>query len=204
MALEGLSVAGSRGAYKFHAMSASANIADVSVDSPTFSTVSVSPDVRAQLPTGAIVLVCTYDAGLANPMPGDVSVSVLPQVNSAQSGKELVAAVGSKLSDEDVRPLTDRVIVQESRPKPYRIVATVEPEMGPDADVVMDTARKRLNATVAELRKLAGGAPRSAIYSALHAPGVRRVVLVEPTEDFVCDPRHHPDCSEIKISRGQL
>lgn len=202
MALEGLSVAGSRGAYLFHTLSASAMLADASVDSPTFVAAEVPADVRAQLPAGAIVLVCSYDAGLTNPLPGDVSIAVLPTTTSTLPTATLVQTAQAALSDDDVRPLTDRPRVQAGTAATYQVVASIEPENGPDADIVLATARSRLDAAIAAARKLGGQLPRSAIYAALHAPGARRVTLAEPAGDIVCDLRHYPDCTAIQLTRG--
>lgn len=202
MALEGLSVAGSRGAYLFHTLSASAQLADASVDSPTFAAAEVPDAVRAQLPAGAIVLVCSYDAGLANPLPGDVSIAVLPTSTSTLPAATLVQTAQAALSDDDVRPLTDRPRVIAGIAKPYQVVASIEPENGPDADIVLAAARTRLDSAIAAARRLGGELPRSAIYAALHAPGARRVMLPEPAADIVCDLRHYPDCIAIQLTRG--
>ena len=104
MAFDALSVAGSRGAYVFHTLSAAAGIADVSVASPQFDCVVPVPDsVRAQLPAGAFVLACTDSAGLEAPMPGDVAITVLAAADSPQSSAELVGRARHALSAEDVR-----------------------------------------------------------------------------------------------------
>lgn len=202
MALEGLSVAGSRGAYLFHTLSASAMLADASVDAPTFVAANVSATVRAQLPAGAIVLVCSYDAGLVDALPGDVSIAVLPAATSPLPVATLVQTAQTALSDDDVRPLTDHPRVQAGIATPYQVVAFVEPENGPDADLVLAAARTRLDAAIAAARKLGGQLPRSAIYAALHAPGTHRVTLSEPAGDILCDLRHYPDCTAILLTRG--
>lgn len=199
--LDALSSAGSRGAYEFHALTASASVGDVSVDSPTFKAADVSAAVRAQLPAGAIVLVCDYAAGLTNPLPGDVSLAILPVLDSPVQPETLLTMVTSALSDEDVRPITDRPRSQLGQPVPYRIVATLELERGPDRDVVGKAARESLNAAIAAARKLEGELALSAIYGALHVTGVKRVVLTEPTTDIVCDKRHHPECTGITLNQ---
>ncbi|WP_337881765.1 baseplate assembly protein [Chromobacterium haemolyticum] len=199
MALEGLSVAGSRGAYLFHTLSASADIADASVDSPTFELAELPADLRQRLPAGAIVLTCNYSAGLDKPLPGDVAVAVLPKPG-AEAGP-LLERAGQALSAEDVRPLTDRPRLLPGQPQPFIVVATIEPENGPDADVVLSNARQKLDAALAAARRLAGEMPRSAIFAALHVPGVRRVELTQPADDIRCDLRHYPDCRSIELTR---
>ncbi|WP_289141154.1 baseplate J/gp47 family protein [uncultured Pseudomonas sp.] len=200
LSLEGLSVAGSRGAYEFHGLSASANVANVSVDSPTFIGVEVNAALRAQLPPGAIVVVCDYDAGLQDPLPGDVSLAVLPTLESAEPGDELVNTVLRVLSAEDVRPLTDRPRAQLGKPTSYQVIADLELESGPDPAVVLSASRAGLDAAIAEARSLEGQLPLSALYAALHVSGVRRVRLTSPVADVVCDKRHYPSCTNILLT----
>lgn len=200
LSLEALSVAGSRGAYEFHGLSASAHVASVSVDSPTFKGVQVSAALQAQLPPGAIVLVCNYEAGLFQPLPGDVSLAVLPRIDSPEPGDELVRTVQAALSAEDVRPLTDRPRVQLGEPTPFKVEATLELQAGPDPDVVQAAVRMSLDKAIAEARRLEGQLPMSAIYAALHVTGVSRVKLIQPVADVTSDKRHFPSCSGIELT----
>lgn len=199
LSLEALSVAGSSGAYEYHALSASADLVHVSVDSPRFSGVPVPAAVKAQLPAGAIVVVCDYDAGLANPLPGDVSLAVLAGTSSTMPEEQLVATVLKALSAEDVRPVTDRPRVQGGIPTDFKVEAVLWVENGPDPDVVLAAARKSLDAAIAEARRLEGQLPVSAIYAALHVTGISRVDLVKPVEGVVCDKRHYPRATAIAL-----
>ncbi|WP_033696780.1 baseplate J/gp47 family protein [Pseudomonas capeferrum] len=200
LSLEALSVAGSSGAYEYHAMSSSAELVHVSVDSPRFSGVAVPAAVKAQLPAGAIVVVCDYDAGLANPLPGDVSLAVLPRPNSTVPEVQLVSIVLKALSAEDVRPVTDRPRAQVGIPTDFKVEAVLWVEDGPDPDVVLATARASLDTTIAASRRLEGKLPVSAIYAALHVTGISRVDLVQPVEGVVCDKRHYPRATSIDLT----
>ncbi len=200
LSLEALSVAGSRGAYEFHSLSASASIGSVSVDSPTFQAVQVAPALQAQLPAGAIILVCDYPAGLSNPLPGDVSLCVLPRSNSQIPAPDLVNLVQKALSADDVRPITDRPRTLAGQATDFKVVATLEIEPGPDPVVVTAASRAKLDAAIAEARQLEGQLPVSAIYAALHVSGVRRVRLTSPTADVTCDKRHYPNCLSITLA----
>lgn len=200
LSLEALSVAGSRGAYEYHALSASAELANVSVDSPRFSGVEVDAAVRALLPDGAIVVVCDYDAGLANPLPGDVSLAILPRLDSTTPPAQLVATAQAALSAESVRPVTDRPRVQIGAPIDVRIQAVLHVNAGPDPAVVQAAARKGLDAAIAKARSLEGQLTLSAIYAALHVTGISQVDLVHPTAGIVCDKRHYPNCTSITLT----
>lgn len=200
LSLEALSVAGSSGAYEFHGLSASAELTHVSVDSPRFVGVELAPAVRAQLPAGAIVVVCDYDAGLASPLPGDVSLAILPSSTSTTPVAQLVATVKAALSAEDVRPITDRPRVAAGMPTDFKVEAELQIEDGPDPDVVKSTAKAGLSAAIAEARRLQGQLPLSAIYAALHVTGIRSVILKHPAAGVACDKRHYPNCTSIALT----
>ncbi len=203
MALEGLTVAGSRGAYHFHALSAHAQIADASIDSPTFAALEVDATVRAMLPAGAIVVVCTYDAGLTEPLPGDVTVTVLARPDASLGVHELVQITETALSADEVRPLTDRPRVIAGLPLDFRIDAVIEFEAGPDHTLALSTAKDQLLTMLTGRRRLGATLPRSAVFAALHVPGVRRVKLEQPAADVLTDLRHFPNCVDVKIAVRQ-
>ncbi|MCX2689614.1 baseplate J/gp47 family protein [Pseudomonas sp. DCB_CB] len=200
LSLEALSVAGSSGAYEYHGLTASAELVNVSVDSPRFSGVPVPAAVKAQLPDGAIVVVCDYDAGLDKPLPGDVSLAILPRLASTALPADLVVTVQAALSAESVRPITDRPRVQVGAPTDFKVQAVLHVEAGPDPAVVKATARKRLDAAIAESRRLEGQLPLSAIYAALHVKGISQVDLVYPAAGIACDKRHYPNCTSITLT----
>ena len=200
LSLEALSVAGSRGAYEYHALSASAELVHVSVDSPRFSGVAVPAAVKSQLPAGAIVVVCDYDAGLPNPLPGDVSLALLAGPTSTMSEAQLVATVLKAVSAEDVRPVTDRPRAQVGIPSDFQVEAVLWVEDGPDPDVVLAAARASLDKAIATARRLEGQLPVSAAYAALHVTGISRVDLVKPVEGVVCDKRHYPRATSIVLT----
>ena len=203
MALEGLTVAGSRGAYHFHALSAHAQIADASIDSPTFTAIEVDAAVRAMLPPRSIVLVCTDEAGLTEPLPGDVAVAILPRPDASLSADELVRITETALSADEVRPLTDRPRVIAGQPQDLQIGAVIEFEAGPDHALALSTAKERLRTMLNDRRRLGATLPRSAVFAALHVPGVRRVKLEQPAADVFTDLRHFPNCVDVKIAVHQ-
>ena len=200
LSLEALSVAGSSGSYEYHALSATPEVVNVSVDSPRFSGVALSAAVKAQLPPGAIVVTCDYDAGLANPLPGDVSLAILPSPVSTTLPALLVATVQAALSAESVRPVTDRPRVQAGAANDFKVQAVLYVEAGPDPAVVKASSLKSLNAAIAEARRLEGQLPLSAIYAALHVTGISQVDLVQPSAGIACDKRHYPNCTSVSLT----
>lgn len=145
MAWEGLSTAGPRNSYVFHARSADGLVADATADSP-------SP----------AVVVVTIQGAL-----GDGSVD-----------QALIDSVAAYLSDDDRRPVADRLTVQGAEVLPYSVDATLYlSTVGPEAEPIRAAAEAKLDAYVNQRRRLGVEVSESAIHAALHAEGVTKVVL---------------------------
>jgi len=169
MAWEGLSTAGPRHAYIFHARSADGRIADATAESP-------SP---------AVVVVTVQ--GLL----GDGSVS-----------PELLAIVNAYLSDEDRRPVGDRLTVQSAQVLPYAVTAVLHlATTGPEAEPIRAAAEARLSAYVQQRRRLGVEVTESAIHAALHVEGVRKVSL-QGWADITPTTAQAAYCTGITVSIG--
>ncbi|WP_427184843.1 baseplate J/gp47 family protein [Bordetella bronchialis] len=168
LAWEGLSTAGPRGAYEFHARSAHGQIADVT---------AVSPE------------------------PCDILVSVLSRENDGTASAEVLTAVRAALSDEDVRPMGDRVTVQSSRITPYTVKAVLYMKGdGPGRDVALAAARAGCEAYVYRTRRQGVSVWRSAITASLHVEGVDHLDLIEPAADIVLDRTQAGTCMGVDIA----
>lgn len=168
LAFEGLSVAGPRSAYVFHALSAHADVADVSVISPS---------------------------------PANVTVTVLSRTGKGTASEELLTAVRTKLNDENIRPIADRVTVQSATITDYQIRAKLHMYRGPEYEPVQAAARVQLEKYVQDRRRLGRDITLSGIYSALHIEGVQRVELVQPTRDIILDKHQAGHCTNITLER---
>jgi phage-related baseplate assembly protein len=153
MAFEGITVAGSEGAYIFHSLSADGEVKDV---------------------------------GISSPLPGEVLVSVLSRTGDGTADSALIATVNAALNAKEVRPLTDNVTVQSATILSYSITASIKVYEGPDAQLILDTAMENAKALVEEQHKVGHDIIRSAIFAALHVPGVHSVELTSPVADIVC------------------
>ena len=144
------------------------------------------------------------DAGVSSTeTPGEVLVAILPADPDANHAA-LVAAVKERLNGEDVRPLTDRVIVQAATPEIYTVKASLYFESGPDASVVMEKARDALDALIITNRRVGRSIPLSAIYAALHQSGVSRVQLHEPKADILISKTQFPSGAAPVLVVGDL
>lgn len=166
LAFEGMSVAGPRSAYVFHALSAHPLVADVSV---------VSPE------------------------PAQVLVTILSREGQGTAKEEILNAVRTKLNDENIRPIGDRVTVQSAVIQPYQIHAKLHLYSGPEYEPIKAAALKQLTAYTEEKRRLGRDISLSGIYAALHLEGVQRVELVQPTQDLVLPSSKSGYCTNINL-----
>lgn len=65
------------------------------------------------------------DIGVLSPEPGQVEVTVLSTESTGVADAALQATVFAALNDDDVRPLTDRVVVQSATVVAYNLVASL-------------------------------------------------------------------------------
>lgn len=168
-AFEGLSIAGPRDAYVFHAMSADGRVADARVGSPS---------------------------------PAIVEVSILSRIGDGVASEDLLEVVRKALSDEDVRPLGDRVIVRSAGLIGYRIEAVLYLYPGPEIELILAEARSSLDRYINTQRRLGRDIRRSAIHAALHVSRVQRVELVHPVEDVVVLDHQAANCTGFSVAFG--
>lgn len=139
------------------------------------------------------------DASATSPVPGQVVVTILSREDEGEASPALLATVAAHVSDESRRPLTDEVIVQGAAIVPFTIAAELTTFAGPDGGLVLEEALRRVNAYAAEVHRLGRDVTRSAIFAALHAEGVQRVVLNQPATDIVISRLQAPWCTGISV-----
>ena len=169
LALEGFTTAGPRGSYIFWGLTASAEVKDIGVESPT---------------------------------PGQVLVTVLSADGTGVAGADLVTTVEETLNGEDVRPLTDQVVVQPATVIDYTLDAVLTLYDGPDAELVRSNAEEKALAFVEEHHRLGHDINISGLHAALHQPGVQRVDLVSPAADIVVGSNEAAHCGAVAVAVG--
>lgn len=133
-----------------------------------------------------------YHVMAASPLIADCGVTVLyrgtPQVqveltvlgvDDILPDAVLAAATKAVLAD-NVKLLTDTVILRPAVPVPYKVTATLGLLPGPDPASVSASVTTAVSATAAKYRRLAGGLPASAITAALQQPLVDSVDAMSP------------------------
>lgn len=157
-----------------------------SVGAYTFHALSASSDIKS--------------VSVKSPNPGEVLVTILSKTGNGTASEELIDAVLEKLSEEDVRPLTDNVSVQSAAIVNYLVEAVITVYSGPSSAVVETEARADLNKFLDERHAIGKLVALSGIYDALHVDGVKKVQLVHPTSDVVTNDEQAAYCNNITIS----
>lgn len=203
MAPAGFSVAGPAGAYLFHALSASSDVLDVSVDAP-------DPD---DIKTAVITLLVDHsvDASVIAAMqamldaanwPGTVIVTVLSRTGNGAAPQATLDAVSTKLNSDSIRPLTDYVITQSAEIVDFSVDATVYCYDGPDRALLLAMGREQLDAYIEESKRLDRDITPSGINKALRPDGVQNVVIRQPPGPVPISIFQAPHCIAINIVDG--
>lgn len=169
MAWEGLSTAGPRNSYIFHARAADGRVADATAESPS---------------------------------PAVAVVTVQSLLGDGTASADLLALVKTYLSDEDRRPVGDRLLVQGAQILNYQVKAQLFLlSSGPESEPILAAAEQRLLAYVHQRRRLGMEVSESALHAALHVEGVRKVEL-EGWVDIVATKAQAPFCTKVTVTRG--
>lgn len=132
--------------------------------------------------------------------PGYVEVYVLASDGDGTPGDDLLAVVGSALSPDDVRPLTDYVTVKSPEILSYSVDATLVISPGPDTDTVVAAARDALETYTASVHKIETDVSLAGIYAALKQAGVDDVILRAPTATLTVGVGQAAWCESVTIS----
>ncbi|MDR6152191.1 phage-related baseplate assembly protein [Acidovorax delafieldii] len=181
-----LAAAGPADAYRQHAMGVSADIRDVQVFSEAPGRVTVTVLAPKMVPAaGADATQAAAGLALFGPAPSGHVHIIQP------NDGPLLQAVLHALSAEDVRPLTDAVVVRAPRLVPFAVAAVVEVLPGPDATLVLQRRRAALQTYLASCQTQGTDVTRAGIVAALVEPGVKDVRLAQPT-------------ANVNVSQGEI
>lgn len=142
------------------------------------------------------------DISAVSPTPASVTVSVLSREGNGTASPALLDIVARALNDEKVRPVADRVTVQTAQIVPYEIAATLYMYPGPESEPVRQASEQKLQAYIADQRRLGRDIRLSAIYAALHVEGVQRVELSQPLADMTLNDSQASWCAGYTITVG--
>lgn len=144
------------------------------------------------------------DAKAFSPSPACVTVTVLSRDGDGTADQALLDKVTATLSDEDTRPVADRLTVQSASIVSYNVVATLHYYPGPEADPIRRAAIARLQAYINAQHRIGRGVYLSAIDAALSVEGVEHVVINEPKADLVLDKTQASWCAAPQVTLAAM
>ncbi|HZS80432.1 MAG TPA: baseplate J/gp47 family protein [Herbaspirillum sp.] len=140
------------------------------------------------------------DARAASPAPCEVVIAVLSTEGDGTADQALLDAITAALRHEDIRPIGDLVTVQSAEVIPYEIVAEIYVPPGPESSIISDAAIQRAQDETEKKRPLGRGVYRSKLDAVLHAEGVIKVNLIEPSTDIVLTSQQAAYCTNITVT----
>ena len=144
------------------------------------------------------------DATAESPSPAVVVVTVQGLTGDGSVDQTLLNVVRQYLSDDDRRPVADRLTVQSATVLPYQVDAVIYlATTGPEAEPIREAAQARLVTFISQRRRLGVEISESAIHAALHVEGVRKVVLNNWT-DITPSEAEAAYCTGYSVAVGAL
>jgi phage-related baseplate assembly protein len=140
------------------------------------------------------------DVSVQSPQAGDVLITVLSRTGDGTASAGLLTAVEDALSDEDVRPLNDTVIVQGATIVNYTIEAELEIYKGPDPEVVLAAAQAAAEQYAADAHRCGRDVTLSGVDGALQRPGVHKVNRTSPAAELTISKSEASYCTAINLT----
>ncbi|WP_027818841.1 baseplate J/gp47 family protein [Paraburkholderia bannensis] len=144
------------------------------------------------------------DASATSPTPCQVVVTVLSRSGngSIQNGDGILDAVRAALTADDVRPLTDEVIVQGAQINEWKVDATLIFFAGPDRSVALAAAQKAMAKYAADMHRLGMEITLDGVYAAARQAGVQKVILRSPLANMPSTKLQAPYCTSVNLIDG--
>lgn len=142
------------------------------------------------------------DAKATSPSPAYVVVTLLSTDGDGTASQDIIDTVEAALSDEDTRPVGDRLTVQSATIVNYQVDATLYVYPGPEQEPILQAAQAALNEYIGIQRRIGRDIRISALHAALHVEGVQRVELASPVADVVLDDTESAYCTAASVVIG--
>lgn len=191
-----LAAAGPAQAYRQHALGVSADVRDVQVfsEAPGRVTVSVlAPQLVAVADTDAADITAGIALFGVSATPGKTYV---PEPNDGP----LLRAVAAALGAEDVRPLTDHVVVRAPRLITYNVAAVLQTLPGPDPSLVLSRRRDALHSYLTSCQTQGCDVTRAGIIAALFETAIKDVQLAQPPANIAVGPGEIAVCIGVSLT----
>lgn len=140
------------------------------------------------------------DVTAENAGAGVVRITVLSAQGNGTASAPLIQTVEEALSPEDVRPLTDTVLVESAVIRTYEIKAVITPASGPDPALVLADSIQRARAYAERRHRIGLSVVRDAVLAALWTDQVENVVLTDPFADLPAIAGNACFCTLVEVT----
>ena len=139
------------------------------------------------------------DVSVSSPVPG--SVLIVPLTNEEETPAQVITDVYNVCNAENVRPLTDTVIVSAPEREDYALMVDVVLYDGADAATERASITSALEDFAKEKRaKLGLDIIRSHIAQACRLSSVYDVTVVAPAANLIISDEQFPNCTGITVN----
>ncbi|WP_253250863.1 baseplate assembly protein [Sphingomonas melonis] len=163
-----------------------------SVAGPELAYVKHAKDARGDI----------LDASATTPAPGEVLITILSATGDGTASAEQLDAVRAIVTAPAIRPLGDHVTVQSAQIIRFAIHARLTTFSGPDPALLLAQARARLDAYLADSRRLDRDITLTGIITATSPAGVSEVEIVAPAARITCSPSEAALCTDIVLDHA--
>jgi phage-related baseplate assembly protein len=150
----------------------------------------------------ALQVAGTRDASVDSPTPGVVVVTILGATGDGTPNQTVLDAVEAALNAENIRPLTDQVIVAAADIVEFTVEAAVFVYPGLDGEMIRQSSETAVLAYVARQHRLGMDITPSGLFAALHREGVQRVELTTPAAGITTTKAQAAYCTGVTITLG--
>lgn len=140
------------------------------------------------------------DVLVDSPQPGLVRVTVLSRSGQGVPTDEVLTAVRERLNAEDVRPLSDTVLVEPARVVLWELLATLHFPSGAATEPAIVAAQAAAEAYAMASRRLNRPLRRNMVIAALGVDGVVDVELLSLASDIEAGVQVAPFCTRIQLT----
>lgn len=192
----GLATTGTRTGYKFHAMTLG--------ERPLITVYRESENVIIQrfefTPTEGVIRPKDAEARMLRPNSGEVQIRVLSPVGDGTAAQSLLDAVQTYCRRPDVAQESDYITAASADIIPCSIVIDAWEETAPTRLIEREGLNQALNQYAIEQHKLGGEIQRSRIDQIAHNYNAKKLSIISPASDVVCDWFEAPYCQGVTVN----
>lgn len=143
------------------------------------------------------------DASCTSPEEGTTLVTVLSREGNGVPSQPVLDAVIARLTDGNVRPLSEEVLVQAAAIIEYELTVSIYTYAGPDYSIVLADAEAEVAKYQESHHRLGHDHTISGLHAAAQRPGVQKVVL-SIADDIAVNEFQAAYCTNLVVQHAGL